>query len=271
MMTVPNRYITATLLLLVASLWTAAGAQEPSRGQTQRYMPPPTGQPDLQGVWRVENLARYDVEAHAARPGIPASRGVVVDPPNGRIPYRPEARQKRDENFRNSRNPDPWKSADPYHRCYSPGVPRLTYLGWPFQIYQTPRYVLFSHEWMHQRRIAYYDIKGRQAAEGVSLWNGDSRARWEGNTLVVDVTNFNDLTWFDMAGNYHSDALHVVERYTKVDDNTLDYEVTIEDPKVFTRPWTMKMPIRRQTEPLYEYECHALLDELGIPLTWPRH
>ena len=193
MMTVPNRYITATLLVLVASLWTAAGAQGPSRGQTQRYVPPPTGQPDLQGVWRVENLARYDVEAHAARPGIPASRGVVVDPPDGRIPYRPEALQKRDENFRNSRNLDPWKSADPYHKCYSPGVPRLTYLGWPFQIYQTPRYVLFSYEWMHQRRIAYYDMKGRQAAEGVPLWSGDSRARWEGNTLVVDVTNFNDL------------------------------------------------------------------------------
>ena len=138
MMTVPHRYITATLLLLVASLWTAAGAQGPSRGQTQGYVPPPTGQPDLQGVWRVENLARYDVEAHAARPGIPASRGVVVDPPDGRIPYRPEALQKRDENS-DSRNPDPWKSADPYHKCYSPGVPRLTYLGWPFQIYQTPR------------------------------------------------------------------------------------------------------------------------------------
>ncbi len=138
-MTVPIRYITATLLLLVASLWTAAGAQGPSRGQTQGYVAPPTGQPDLQGVWRVENLARYDVEAHAARPGIPASRGVVVDPPDGRIPYRPEALQKRDENFRNSRNPDPWKSADPYHKCYSPGVPRLTYLGWPFQIYQTPK------------------------------------------------------------------------------------------------------------------------------------
>jgi hypothetical protein len=122
---------------------------------------------------------------------------------------------------------------------------------------------------MHQRRIAYYDAKGR--VDGAEWWNGDSRARWEGKTLVVDVANFNDKTWFDMAGNYHSDALHVVERYTRVNDNALDYEVTIEDPKVFTRTWKMKMPILRQTDsPLLEYECHALLDEVGIPITWPR-
>jgi hypothetical protein len=268
MMTLPIRYVTGSLLL-VGALWTAAAAQAPSRTQPPGYIPPPAGQPDIQGVWKADSLARYDVEAHSARPGVPASRGVIVDPPDGKIPYRPEALQKRDENYKNSRDPDPWKSADPYHKCYNPGVPRITYLGWPFQIYQTPRYVLFNYEWMHLRRMAYYDMKGRKTSEE-GLWNGDSRARWDGNTLVVDVTNFNGQSWFDEAGNYTSKALHVVERYTKVDDNTIDYEATIEDPTLFTRPWTIRMPLRRQTEPLYEYECHALLDDLGIPVTWPR-
>jgi hypothetical protein len=220
-------------------------------------------------VWRVWNLAKYDVEDHPASPGIPAGRGVIVDPPDGRIPYQPGARAKREENYKNSRNPDPWKSADPYHKCYQPGVPRITYLGWPFQIVQTENYVTFAYEWMHSRRVAYYDPKGR--VPDAELWNGDSRARWDGSTLVVDVTNFLDRTWFDMVGNYHSDALHVVERYSLVDQNTLDYTVTIEDPKVFTRPWTMKMPIHRQTDiGLLEYECHALLAEQGFLLTWPR-
>jgi hypothetical protein len=251
-----------------AYLWSPATAQAPA-GRPAGYVPPPAGQPDLQGVWRVWNLAQYDVEDHGARPGIPAGRGVIVDPPDGRIPYRPDALAKRAENYRNSRDHDPWKSADPLDKCYKPGVPRITYLGWPFQIVQTDKYVAFIYEWMHERRYAYYDFKGRDP--DAEWWNGDSRAKWEGNTLVIDVTDFNDRTWFDKVGNYHSDALHVVERYTLIDQNTLDYEVTLEDPKVFTRPWKMKMPIRRQTDVgLLDYECHALLDEAGYPITWPR-
>lgn len=260
------------LLIVVTCFWNRATAQAPAgRGAAAgwTYVAPPAGQPDLQGVWRVWNQAKYDVQDHSARPGIPAGKGVIVDPPDGRIPYRPEAIAKRDENFKNSRNPDPWKSADPYHKCYKPGVPRITYLGWPFQIIQTEKFVSFTYEWMHERRFAYYDAKGR--IPGVDWWNGDSRARWEGNTLVVDVANFNDRTWLDMSGNYHSTGLHVVERYTRTSPNAIDYEVTLEDPMVYTRPWKMKMPIQRQTDlPLLDYECHALLEEEGIPITWPR-
>lgn len=258
----------AAIVIAFAYLWSPASAQAPA-GRPAGYVAPPAGQPDLQGVWRVWNLAKYDVEDHAARPGIPAGKGVIVDPPDGKIPYRPEALAKRDENYKNSRDPDPWKSADPLHKCYKPGIPRITYLGWPFQIVQTEKYAAFIYEWMHERRFAYYDFSGR--IPGVDWWNGDSRAKWDGNTLVVDVANFNGRTWLDMVGNYHSNALHVVERYARTDPNTLDYEVTLEDQKVFTRPWKMKMPIHRQTDVgLLDYECHALLDEQGFPITWPR-
>jgi hypothetical protein len=253
---------------VVLALLVTAHGQAPASGW--KYVGPPAGQPDMQGVWMVYNDAKYDVEAHGPRPGIPAGPGVIVDPPDGKIPYLPGALARREDNYKNSRDPDPWKSVDPYHRCYAAGVPRITYLGWPFQIVQTEKAAVFVYEWMHQRRAAHYDLTAR--AEAAPPWNGDSRARWEGKTLVVDVTDQNERTWFDMVGNYHSDELHVTERYTLVDADTIDYEVTIEDPKVFSRPWKMKMPIHRQKNGvgLLEYECQALLDEAGIPITWPR-
>jgi hypothetical protein len=256
--------------VVVALLATAHGqAPAPAPASGWKYVAPPAGQPDLQGVWMVVNTAKYDVEAHGPRPGIPAGPGVIVDPPGGKIPYQQSALAQREENYKNSRNPDPWKSADPFHKCYSPGVPRMTYLGWPFQIVQTDKAVVFVYEWMHQRRMAYYDVKAR--ANAADSWNGDSRAHWDGKTLVVDVANQNRRTWFDMVGNFHSEALHVTERYTMIDPDTLDYEVTLEDPKVYTRPWKMKMTIQRQKNvPLLEYECQALLDEAGIDITWPR-
>lgn len=263
----------ASTAAVAVMFWAATTPLVGQSGTTrvQTYTPPPTadGQPDLQGVWRVWNLAKYDLEDHPARPNVPAGRGFVVDPPDGRIPYKPAMLARRKENFDNSRTFDPWKSADPYAKCYSPGVPRLTYLGWPFQIVQTPKYVGFVYEWMHQRRFAYFDRRGR--LKGVDFWNGDSRASWDGNTLVIDVADFNDRTWFDMAGNFHSAALHVVERYTPLDADALQYDVAIEDANVFTQPWKIRMSIQRQKDiGILEYECHALLDEVGIPITWPR-
>jgi hypothetical protein len=201
---------------------------------------------------------------------VPAGRGFVVDPADGKIPYQPSALEKRRQNYENSRNPDPWKNADPYVKCYLPGIPRMTYLGWPFQIIQTPESVTFVYEWAHKKRVV--PISGTApAADEETAWMGMARARFEGNSLVINLTNFNSYTWFDMAGNFHSDALKVVERYTPINADTLQYEATMTDPKVFTRPWTIRMTIQRQKDiGILDYECTAMLDEMGIHHTWPR-
>jgi hypothetical protein len=191
--------------------------------------------PDLQGVWRVWNLAKYDLEDHGAKPGVPAGRGFVVDPPDGRIPYRPEALAKREKNYAGTRDADPWKNSDPLVKCYLPGIPRMTYLGWPFQIIQTPDSVTFVYEWSHKKRVIPINSTV-QVPKDETAWMGFARGRYEGNSLVINLTNFNSYTWFDMAGNYHSDALQVVERYTPINADALQYEATMTDPKVFTRP-----------------------------------
>jgi hypothetical protein len=225
----------------------------------QTYTPPRTtfGQPDLQGIWQVLNTsAAFDVEPHTASWGVPAGLGVIVDPPGGMIPYQPSALAKRKENFQNR------DAADPLAKCYKPGVPRLTYLPFPLQIVQSPQQVTIFYEYVHNYRNI--NLSRKTHLDGLDFWNGDSIGRWEGNTLVVDVTNFNDQTWFDAAGNFHSEALHVVERYTRTDANTLTYEATIEDPKVFTRPWKISVSLHRRREPnvrLLEYECHAYAED----------
>lgn len=253
----------------------AAGLPAVASAQAgQAYVPPRTadGQPDLQGVWRVWNLAKHDVEPHGASQGVPAGLGVIVDPADGLIPYKPWALARKKENVANSRITypyDPLKNADPLARCYIPGVPRITYLGWPFEIIQTKDFVGIVYEWMHHRRMI--PLTDREVPEGIDLWGGVARGRWDGNTLVVKVTNLSDRTWFDMAGNFHSKDVQVEERYTPDGPDTLDYRVTITDPNVFTRPWTMRMPIQRQRDVrLLEYECHDLLEESGVPLTWER-
>ena len=133
---------------------------------------------------------------------------------------------------------------DPVRRCYLPGVPRATYMPFPFQIIQAEGHVIVLYEYVHAQRRIY--TNGTPHQEDVQFWMGDSRGRWEDDTLVVDVTNFNGLTWLDGAGNFHSDALHVVERYTRLGPDHLQYEATIEDPQVFTRPWTMRMLLYRR-------------------------
>lgn len=256
------------VLMMLALFASPCGAQSRPSG-ARPYAPPKTedGQPDLQGIWRVWNHAADNLEDHSAGPGVPAARGVVD---GGLIPYRPEALGRRKQNFENSRTKDPLKSADPLAKCYMPGVPRITYLGWPFQIFQTEKEVAILYEWTHVSRHIYLDPK-EELLEGVDSWMGTSSGRWDGNTLVVNVTGLNDQTWFDAAGNFHSDALRVVERYTPVDQDTLRYEATIEDSKVFTRPWKMSLLLHRQTDqPLLDYECYMLLDQSGVPLTWPR-
>ena len=259
-----HRFVTSLIVVFaVAALAHRESAPVEAQG---------SGQPDLQGVWRVWNLAKYDLEDHGAKPGVPAGRGFVVDPPDGKIPYQPAALEKRRKNYEGTKTFDPAKNTDPLAKCYLPGIPRLTYLGWPFQIVQTPQYVMFNYEWSHKKR--YVPINSTAPLpnpEDENNWNGMARGRYEGNSLVVDLKNFNPYTWFDMAGNYHSEALHVVERYTPINADTLQYDVRIEDPKVFARPWAIRMTIQRQKDVgILDYECTAMLDELGIHHTWPR-
>lgn len=269
---VPLLIVAVVVAAIAYSVSSAPTAQAPAGGQAYAPGRTPAGHADLQGVWRVWNLAKFDLEDHGAKPGVPAGRGFVVDPPDGKIPYQPGALEKRRQNYENTKNPDPWKNADPLVKCYLPGIPRMTYIGWPFQIVQTPEYVEFIYEWSHKKRLVPINSTAPlPAQDDQSNWNGIPRGRYEGNSLVVTLTNFNGYTWFDMAGNFHSDALKVVERYTPINPDTLQYEATMEDPKVFTRPWTIRMLIQRQKDiGILDYECTAMLDELGIHHTWPR-
>ena len=207
----------------------------------------PEGQPDLNGIWQVVNAAAWDIRPHNAQDGVPAGLGVIED---GGIPYQAWAAEQQEANYANR------FEEDPVRQCFLPGVPRITYMPFPFRILQTPDHVVITYEFAHATRIIYTD--GSPHPLPNDFWMGDSRGHWEGDTLVVDTTHFNGRTWFDAAGNFHSDALHVVERYTPVTPYHLDYEVTIEDPNVFTRPWTMRMPIYRRMEEglrLLDYDC----------------
>jgi hypothetical protein len=214
------------------------------------------GKPDVSGVWQAVNTANWNVLAHGAEKDVPAGLGVVD---GDEIPYQPWAAVKQKENYANR------ATADPESKCFLPGVPRITYMPYPFQIFQTPKHVAIVYEYVHAVRRIFMDsphIDGE-----IEWFMGDSRGRWEGDTLIVDVAHFTDQTWFDRTGNFHSNALHVVERYTPISANHIQYEVTIEDPKVFTRPWKMSMPLHRRLDKamrILEYECYAF----GLEHTW---
>jgi len=249
-----TRLVGGTIAMTAIAAVFYAGIQVKASGQTPAgsvAIPRTTdGRPDLSGVWQVMNAAAWNIQDHEASKDVPAGRGVVE---GNDIPYQPWAAVRQRDNFADR------ATADPEAKCYLPGVPRITYMPYPFQILQTPTNVVLLYEYVHALRNVYLD--GSQHPDGhIDWWMGDSRGRWEGDSLVVDVVHFNGETWFDRAGNFHSDALHVVERYTMVDRDHLEYEATIEDPKVFTRPWTMKMPLYRRVEKniqLLEYECYA--------------
>ena len=215
----------------------------------------PDGKPDLNGIWQVLSTAAWDIRAHNAQDGIPAGLGVVV---GNEIPYQPWAAEQQQKHYANR------LTDDPVRKCFLAGVPRITYMPFPFRIMQTPDHVVMTYEFAHTVRIIYTD--GSPHPLPNDFWLGDSRGHWEGDTLVVDSTHFNGETWFDAAGNFHSDALHVVERYTPTSRSHIDYEVTIEDEKVFTRPWTMRMPLYRRMEEglqILDYDCvDHILDAL---------
>jgi hypothetical protein len=254
----------AAVLLAVLSLTVIRSTgQAPSRSP---YQPPRTadGKPDLNGMWEALNTANWDLQDHSSRQGpmpsalgavlsIPAGQGVVE---GGEIPYKPDALARKKENG------GKWLTLDPEVKCYLPGVPRATYLPYPFRIVQTPAYILIAYQFASASRTIR--MTGKEDSPN-DTWMGWSRGRWDGDTLVVDVTSFTDQTWFDRAGDFHSDALHVVERYTRTDSDHLEYEATIEDAKVFTRPWKISMPLYRRVEKnaqLLEYKCVEFAEEL---------
>ncbi|MGH9256399.1 MAG: hypothetical protein ACRD3C_17715 [Vicinamibacterales bacterium] len=211
--------------------------------------------PNLNGIWQVLNTAAWDIQDHQAQLGVPAGQGAVE---GNDIPYQPWALAKKLENSKNRLTADLTDA-----RGFLPGVPRMMYMPFPLQIVQTPKYITILSEYSRAVRIIYTD--GSQHPEGpIDFWMGDSRGSWEGNTLVVDAIHFNDQTWFDKAGNFHSEALHLVERFTLAGPDHVNYEVIVEDPKVFTRPWKMSMPLYRRKERnvrILEYEAGMLLLE----------
>jgi hypothetical protein len=261
-----NRSRGATFAGAIAALITALQlGVMPTASEAQTSKPPRTadGKPDLNGIWQVLNTANWDIQEHAARLGLVVALGAVGAIPAGlgvvegkEIPYLPAAETKKKENFENR------LTADPEIKCYLPGVPRATYMPYPFQIVQTPNYILMAYEYAGATRTIHMD---KTPPSPVESWMGHSVGRWEGDTLVVDVTGMNDQTWFDRAGNFHSDALHVVERYTPLSPDALTYEVIIEDPKVFSRPWKMSMPIYRRLDKnaqVLEFKCVEFVEEL---------
>jgi hypothetical protein len=227
--------------------------------KAKTFNPPRTadGNPDMQGIWRGQNGGVENIEAHAGNGDVNAGPTWIVDPADGKIPYQPWALDQRKENFA--------KYIDPNVPCLSSGVPRMLYTPGDIMIIQSPGTFVLTHSRSHTFRVIPIASMPR-IDNSVRLALGTSRGRWDGNTLVVDVTNQNGRTWFDQAGNFDSEAVHVVERFTMIDADTIHYEARIDDPTVFTGPWTMVFAIRRITEPGYEVfeeACHEGEQDTG--------
>ena len=250
-------------------------------GQVARPARTVSGQPNFNGVWQALNEANWDLQAHDARAGmvtqkgvydyeyarvpaapvlalgaaagVPGSLGVVQG--DGQIPYRPEAAAIKKENNEH------WIDRDPELKCYLPGVPRAMYMPYPFAIVQGTDKIHMTYAFSNAGRVIHMN---KVTGPPDDTYMGHSVGHWEKNTLVVEVTNFNGKNWFDRAGNFHSDALHLVERYSPISADAIRYEVTIEDPKVFTRPWTIAMPLYRRLEAnatVLDYPCMEFSEE----------
>ena len=270
-------YASSGLALAAVVVLVVALGVDRSSGQATRSVRTADGKPNLSGVWQAMNTANWDLLAHGVRPAV-AQRGVYSDYPvlaapvvalgsvggvppgpsvveGNEIPYKPEAAARKKENAEH------WLDRDPEVRCYMPGIPRAMYLPYPFQITQGTNRIQMVFAFANANRTIHLDTAPAPPAD---KWMGHSIGRWDGDTLVVDVTNFNDRTWFSRAGDFHSDALHVVERFTPMTPDALRYEATIEDPNVFTRPWKMNMVLYRNLEDnatLMDYRCLELVEE----------
>lgn len=237
----------------------------------------PGGKPDLNGIWQALNTANWDIEAHSARPALAMRPGPVVPVPakevlamgaigavpsglgvveGGELPYLPEARKKKDENQAQ------WLTRDPETRCYLPGVPRATYLPFPFQIFQSGSAFFVAYEYAGAVRNVYLKDPGPPQTDS---WMGQSVGKWDGDTFVIETSGFNDGTWFDRSGNHHSEVMKVTERFTMTDRDHIQYSAAIDDAKTFSRPWTMSMPLYRHVNAnaqLGQFKCVPFVEEL---------
>jgi len=261
------------------ALITAAAIPLAGQGPTAAYRAPrtPDGKPDLNGMWQALNEANYDIEMHMARPALALRAGpygpvpaapvlalgaVGAVPPGmgvvegGEIPYKPDALAKKKD------NQEHWLERDPEIKCYLPGVPRATYMPYPFQIFQSPTALFIAYEYDGAVRNVYLKDPGPAP---IDSWMGQSVAKWEGDTLVIEASGFNDSSWLDRSGNFHSDQLKVVERYTRTAPDVISYEATLADPDVYTRPWKISMPLYRRLEKnaqLMDFKCVEFVEEL---------
>jgi len=254
-------------IALIAALVLGTALAAPSNAQQSSPSRPARlgGEPNLNGIWQAMNTAYWNLEAHSAEKiegfyrlgslaAIPAGQSVVDG--DGKIPYLPEALAKRDANR------TAWPEADPETKCYLPGIPRATYMPFPFQIVQGGGDILFVYTYDSANRVVFMS---NHQDPPVDTWMGWSNGHWEGDTLVVETTGNNDSTWFDRAGNYHSSALKVTERFEPVDSDHIHYSATMEDANVFSRPWTISMTLYRQIEPnaqILEFKCVPFVEEL---------
>jgi hypothetical protein len=266
----------AVAALTAAAVMFISGPEVTGQSRTGT-IPRLNGKPDMNGIWQAINTANWDIQAHSAKPAlamrpgpvvpIPAKEviafGAVGSVPGGlgvvegdELPYTPEALKKKQENQEN------WLTRDPEIKCFLPGVPRATYQPFPFQIFQSNSAFFIAHEFAGAVRNIYLKDPGPPQ---IDSWMGISHGVWEGDTFVVRTSGFNDQTWFDRAGNHHSDQMKVTERFTMTGPDHINYSATIDDPATFTRPWTMSMPLYRRVEKnaqLGQFKCVEFVTEL---------
>jgi hypothetical protein len=249
-------FVVATALAAGQATPTTRAAAPPRPAATGNQMPrTPDGKPDFSGIWQALNSAAWDIQDHGAslagNSGVPPGKGVVD---GNEIPYKPDALAQKKKNYEKRDTEDPG-----FAKCYLPGVPRATYMPYPFEIIQNPQMVGIRYQFARAVRIIDLIGKSREWLEGwPDFWMGDSRGKWEGDTLVVDVRKLDERTWFDHAGNFHTENLHVVERYSPLDRDHIQYEATMDDPGVFTRPWKISMPLYRivdRNPEVFEWDC----------------
>lgn len=285
-----KKYVSILMMATALAACESAGAPPAGDKQASASMPAAapkaykaprlqgTNHPDLNGVWQVLNTANYNIEAHPAssalqlRPGpyvpvpaaevvalgavgaVPAGIGIVQG--DGKIPYNADALKTRDENKADYLN------RDPEVKCYLPGIPRANYMDKPFQIFQSDKAVFMAYEYAGAVRNIFLEDPGEAP---VPSWMGQSYGKWDGDTFVVEVTGLNGDTWFDRAGNWHSEAMKVTERWTPTSDNTMRYEATIEDDATFTKPWKIAFNLYKKVgedAQLQQFKCVEFVEEL---------